>query len=138
MQRILVCGGRHVDHKHPYAYQNVSQIISNHIINWTEPDDEGNQLPIAHIIHGGAIGVDTLADKYAIDNWLTVDVYKADWEQYGKAAGPIRNQRMLDEGQPDMIIAINPGRGTRDMIARGRKADIPVHVYEYGIDIYLP
>jgi hypothetical protein len=44
----------------------------------------------------------------------------------GKAAGPIRNQRMIDEGKPDLVIAFPGGRGTADMVSRAKKAGIPV------------
>ncbi len=51
-----------------------------------------------------------------------------------KAAGPIRNQQMLDE-EPDidLVIAIHEdptlGKGTRDMVSRARKAKKPVHIF---------
>jgi DNA-binding MurR/RpiR family transcriptional regulator len=57
--------------------------------------------------------------------------YPADWEAYGKAAGPIRNQRMLDEGKPDLVIAFSDlptTSGTYDMIKRAKAAGIPVYL----------
>jgi predicted polyphosphate/ATP-dependent NAD kinase len=43
----------------------------------------------------------------------------------GKAAGIIRNQRMLDEGKPDLVIAFQGGDGTADMVRRANKSKIP-------------
>jgi hypothetical protein len=46
----------------------------------------------------------------------------AKWEKYGLAAGPIRNQEMLDTYKPDLVVAfhndIEHSKGTKDMITR--------------------
>ena len=59
--------------------------------------------------------------------------YCADWKEHGKAAGPIRNQRMIEDA--DMLVAF-PGhgysRGTRDCIKRAKAKGIPVIVFEPG------
>lgn len=78
------------------------------------------------IIHGDAKGADTMVNAYAIRHALGVQCYPADWTQWGKAAGPIRNQQMLDFGKPDFVIAFPGGRGTADMVKRARKAKIDV------------
>jgi hypothetical protein len=59
------------------------------------------------IISGGAKGVDTqaivLAQHWGID-WK---VYPADWEQYGKAAGMIRNRQVVEAA--DRVVAFWDG-----------------------------
>jgi hypothetical protein len=50
---------------------------------------------------------------------------KAEWKKYGPAAGPIRNQRMLDWG-PDLVVAFSGGKGTADMVRRARAAGVEV------------
>lgn len=47
-------------------------------------------------------------------------------QKYGKSAGPIRNQTMLDDGKPDLVLAFPGGRGTADMVAKAEKHGIPV------------
>lgn len=87
------------------------------------------------IVHGGAQGADMLADQAAVLWGLARRVYPADWQTHGRAAGPIRNQQMLDAEQPNRVIAFRmPGesRGTDDMIRRARKAGIPVDVIGPG------
>lgn len=76
------------------------------------------------LIAGGARGADTLAEEWAKAQGLPCTVYMADWEGLGRKAGPIRNQRMLDEGKPDLVIAFPGGRGTADMIRRAREAGV--------------
>lgn len=56
---------------------------------------------------------------------LAVEVHPADWGRYGKAAGPIRNQEMLESGI-DLVIALPGGRGTADMVRRAEGAGVPV------------
>jgi len=80
----------------------------------------------SEIIHGGAPGADSLAADWALDNFVLCTAFYADWNKHGRAAGPIRNQRMLDEGKPDVVVAFPGGRGTQDMIDRARRAFVRV------------
>jgi hypothetical protein len=120
--RILVCGGR--DYKN---YEAIARAIEAAL----PPSNEsvaGAWLPPMDtvLIHGGAPGADLLADKWAVTNWVKIEEFKADWGLHGKAAGPIRNQKMIDEGKPDVVVAFPGGRGTADMVRRARAAKIKV------------
>lgn len=110
--RVLVCGGR------DYADANTMKRVLGtfHTLN-----------PIAVLIHGGAPGADTMAGIWALYNGITERVFLANWKDLGKKAGPIRNQQMLDEGKPDLVIAFPGGSGTSDMIRRAEKAGVTVH-----------
>ena len=105
--RILVCGGRKYDN-----YQRLAEVL-------------GSWKP-THIICGGAPGADYMASNYAVGCKIPQSVFYADWDEHGNKAGPIRNQKMLDEGRPDMVIAFPGGRGTADMVRRARKAGVNV------------
>lgn len=105
--RVIVCGGR--DYSDEIAVHN--QIVSL-------PDG-------CIVVHGGASGADRLAARVASRRGLTVEMYPADWNKHGRAAGVLRNQQMLDFGA-DLVIAFPGGRGTADMVRRARKAGIPV------------
>jgi hypothetical protein len=146
--KILVCGGRTFGERSPnYRTMTPAQqedddnrvrrqrglvkrtlygICDEHGL-WNEPDQLGNTTPRdVTIIHGKAKGADSIADEWAAVNWLSVEEYEADWATHGKAAGPIRNQQMLDEGKPDMVVAFSGRTGTADMVRRARKAGISV------------
>jgi len=83
------------------------------------------------VIHGGARGADALAGWWARTNGFSVELYPADWDKHGLAAGPIRNQQMIDEGKPDLVVAFPGGKGTADMVRRAKKAGILVkEVYD--------
>jgi len=51
---------------------------------------------------------------------------RAKWSKHGRAAGPIRNQEMIDECKPDLVVAFPGGRGTADMVRRAKAAGIRV------------
>jgi hypothetical protein len=57
------------------------------------------------IIAGGARGADHFAERWANFDRVPCEEYPADWATHGKAAGPIRNQQMLDDGKPDLVLA---------------------------------
>ena len=82
---------------------------------------------ITHIIHGGSRGVDRCAKRWAYHNRLPESEFLPNYRAYGSKAAPLmRNQRMIDEGRPDLIIAFPGGNGTADMIGRAQRARIPV------------
>lgn len=116
---VLVCGGRKFN-----DYTLLKKALDQLLIErgWiTEPDEYGNFLPNVKIIEGGMTGADDLANQYAVTNWCHFKTYEADWRKYGNAAGPIRNQKMLDEGKPDLVVAFPGGRGTADMVDRAKR-----------------
>jgi hypothetical protein len=109
--RLLVCGGRDYD-----DLKSLGRAMN------AACEGKTNVL----VIHGGARGADYLASVIAFRAGVTVLKFPADWDRYGKAAGSIRNQQMLDEGKPDLVLAAPGGVGTADMVRRARKAGVPV------------
>jgi len=89
------------------------------------------------IIEGEGRGADRIARDLAILLGFNILPFPADWKRYGKAAGPIRNQQMLDEGKPDLVVAfhnnLSKSKGTKDMVNRAKKAGIPVQVIRSGL-----
>lgn len=120
---MLVCGGRNFDNRDMFG-RAMYEHVAKRSEFFTEDD---NWLPSdIHIIAGGASGADTMAIDWAVVNWSPFTEYPADWAKHGKAAGAIRNQQMLDDGKPNLVLAFPGGRGTADMIRRARKAGVPV------------
>jgi SLOG family YspA-like protein len=80
------------------------------------------------LMHGDARGVDRIAGDWAEEHNIPVKVFPANWDRDGRAAGPIRNQLMLDQN-PVFVIAFPGGKGTADMIDRAsRKGVIVIRV----------
>lgn len=82
------------------------------------------------LVHGGAKGVDTIAEEIIREHWddTEVTVFEPDWDEHGKAAGPIRNQEMAEYA--DKLLAIWDGEssGTHDMIDKALDAGLDIHI----------
>lgn len=98
------------------------------LLEWLEP---------AHLILGDC---PTGADRFAYE-WVTnirdvgFEVCRADWAKWGKAAGPIRNQAMIEtaKGWADAkILAFPGGNGTEDCCRRATAAGITILRVEPG------
>lgn len=124
--RLLVCGGR--DYGLVTAERRKIYTAIAEALNWVPTDHMDTWIPPKGtvIITGGARGVDTVADEWATVHWTQFEEYKADWDKHGKAAGPTRNKRMIDEGKPDVVLAFPGGGGTADMVRRAEAAGIRV------------
>ena len=111
-------------------YKCIAIVGSRDYPDWTHVTRYVDKLPWATVvISGGARGVDTVAVRYAAQRSLMTEVYKAYWNLHGKAAGMIRNQKIVDAA--DKVVAFWDGksRGTADTIAKARKAGKPCEVY---------
>ncbi len=91
------------------------------------------QMPkLVEVIHGGARGADALAHRWAVIQGIKVTRIDAEWSALGDAAGPIRNQKILDLTRPNQVVAFKGNDGTRDMIERSinhRKLKLLDHVF---------
>lgn len=111
---ILVCGSR--------DWRDRGAV---HLVLMCEPNAQGwGDAPIK-IIHGDARGADQMAHASAVDLGYEVEAFPAEWEKYGKYAGPHRNRLMLDE-KPDLVVAFGHGRGTDDTVGEAERRGIPV------------
>jgi predicted Rossmann-fold nucleotide-binding protein len=107
--RVLVCGGR--------DYQDIATVLR--VLDGLEPRP-------TLIIEGGSSGCDACAAEWAFRRGVRNVTFHADWKQHKRAAGPIRNQEMIDEGKPDLVVAFPGGVGTADMVRRAKAAGIRV------------
>lgn len=119
VMKILVCGSRdYSDNRTMNTILNFALAIYGEI----------------EIVEGEARGADIMAREWAKAHNIRYYPYPADWERYGKAAGPIRNQEMLAKENPDLVIAfpingdLEQTTGTKDMVNRARKHKIPTIV----------
>lgn len=109
--RILVCGGRN---------------FNNWIALEAILDEFKSISTIECIITGDAPGADACARIWATRSGIEKQVFAARWDDYSRAAGPLRNQEMLDQGKPTMAIVAPGGRGTKDMLTRLKKSKVRV------------
>lgn len=123
--RILITGSRCLN-----DYDLVHQAIA---------DAVAELGPDAVVVHGnckrrdGAPGADQLADRAARVLGLKPEPHSARWRTEGRAAGPLRNQRMVDLGADLCLVFLVAGLanvGTKDCWRRAERAGIPVRVFE--------
>ncbi len=114
--RVLVCGGR--------DFASVGFL-------WATLDRFHKLHGIRVLIDGASddvtgpyVGADYWANQWALARDVDPIRFHADWTSQGRAAGPIRNQRMLVEGEPNALIAFKGGRGTADMMRKARAANL--------------
>lgn len=98
--RIIIAGSRRFNN-----YKLLSKTLNKYLGDVTE------------IVCGGAVGADTLGEKWALEHNIPVRYFFPEWNRFGKSAGVIRNHQMGDYA--DFLVAFWDGqsRGTKDMIS---------------------
>lgn len=129
--RLLVCGPRNLDAK---AMPMLCDALRRALVA---------NLPFAPgfvMAHGAARGADMLWEEalaFTCDRrpelWMPIRRMAARWDTEGKAAGPLRNQRMLEQVRPTYWLAAHwsaepDSPGTADMVRRLRAANVPGEV----------
>lgn len=86
---------------------------------------------VTEVVSGCASGVDQLGEQWAKNHPVRLARFPADWEKYGKSAGPIRNRQMAEYA--DALVAIWDGksRGTKNMIEEAKKRGLIVFVFRW-------
>ena len=79
------------------------------------------------IVSGGAPGTDAMAVRYAAEKGYSVKIFPADWNQFSRTAGHIRNAEMAAYG--DALIAFWDGKskGTESMIKAARRKHLAIN-----------
>ena len=109
--KALVCGGR--DYANSRALDEALDAIHH-------------EQAITRLIHGAARGADSLAAAWARSRGIPAPAFPADWKKDGKAAGFVRNARMLRDGSPELVVAFPGGKGTAHMVTLARAAGVAV------------
>lgn len=110
---LMVTGGRN--------YSNAVRLYSE--LDAIHCNGDG----IRKLICGDSKGADYLAVQWALARCVPYKVYKADWENEGKSAGPKRNSRMIKKGKPDVCLSFPGGKGTKDATEKAAKAKVKVY-----------
>lgn len=109
--RVLVCGGRDFDDP-SFLDMTLDRLHREH--------------GFSILIEGGARGANRLAGAWADVRGIAHEKYPADSEGLGRKAGPIRNEKMLGEGKPDLVVTFPGGRGTAHMTMIAKEAGVRV------------
>lgn len=119
--RAIFCGSREWTAAAP-IFSKLNDVLERH--------------PDLVVVHGAGRGADLVAQ--ALCEWMDIpfEAYPADWDAHGRAAGPARNQLMLDLGA-DAVYAFKQGfdrsftrGGTEDMVLRALQTNVKAMVIE--------
>jgi hypothetical protein len=124
---VLVCGGRDF-HERACIFNTLDSVHA--------------RTPITSIIHGNATGADRIGGAWGLNQGIDVKPYSARWtdldapgavirtradgSKYNQRAGHDRNELMLTEGKPDLVVAFPGCFGTEDMVNQAKRAGVKV------------
>ena len=107
--KVLVCGSR--------SWNNRRTV-------YVALDELHARYHFTCVMTGAYHGIDNYAEQWARNRCIKYIGVPANWRQHGLGAGPIRNQRMIDEERPELGVAFPGGDGTADMVRRLEAAKI--------------
>lgn len=92
-----------------------------------------SRFKITEVVSGTARGVDTLGERWAIENGVPLKTFPANWSAHGKAAGHMRNQVMADYADALVLVWDGHSRGSADMLARAVRGGLKVFASEDSV-----
>ena len=125
--KIIIAGGRDFDdydmlksEMNTYLFQD--RKLSPLLGGW--PDE-------IEVVSGCAKGADALGERYALRNGYLVTYFPANWDQHGRAAGPIRNREMAEYAGTCVVFWDGKSHGSKNMIDTARELGLDTHVVSY-------
>lgn len=109
--KVIVCGSRDFE-----DYERLKKWL-DHLFSLRSREE-------ITIITGGARGADSLGYQYAIEKRISSIVLQANWDKYGKRAGPIRNEEMAKIATHCVAFWDGISPGTSNMIGLAKKYNL--------------
>ena len=119
--KVIIADGRDFD---DYEYMSTK-------LNELFKDQNMFNNKAIKVISGMAKGADTLGIQYADENKLTKILFPANWKEYPRIAGFLRNNDMLSIATHLITFWDGKSSGTKHMIEIAQMKGIPVWVFEY-------
>ena len=89
---------------------------------------------ITEVISGNARGVDRLGERWARENNIPVRLFFPDWNKWGKRAGFVRNQEMIEEADALLALWDGESRGTKHTMNLAQGSGMPNKVFIFSPD----
>lgn len=129
--RVIIAGGRDFN-DYWLLEDNLMEWILDTYLQFHSIDEKAT----IEFVSGKARGADSLGEKFAKTHDYKIKEFPADWNQYGKAAGPIRNRQMAEyaaQADKGVLFAFWDGEslGTKSMIDLAKQYGLEVHVINY-------
>lgn len=113
IQKLAVVGSRNFS-----DYDRMRAAILEHV----------NLESLRVIVSGGAVGADSLGERFADEFGLEKEIYPANWKMYGRGAGQIRNRKIAAACDACIAFPVGESKGTKGTIARCEKLGKPLIV----------
>ena len=108
--KVIIAGSRHM----PFSmFHLIDEAVKK------------SNFQVTEVVCGLARGADMFGGKWAVNNSIPVKTFPADWDEYGKAAGPIRNQQMAEYADALIVFIWDGSRGSKDMLMRMERMKKP-------------
>lgn len=94
-------------------------LFEKHILNRYYRERTG--LIFDTVISGGARGVDSMAVRFAKEHKINLIEFLPDWDKHGKAAGPIRNEDIINEATEVCAFWDAVSKGTANSLSIAKR-----------------
>lgn len=121
--RVIIAGGRDFD-----DYEYLEKICLP-IIDKLKAEYD------VIVMSGHAKGADMLAEQFAKENDLKLEVYPADWKVHWRSAGFRRNEQMGDIANGLIAFWDGNSHGTQHMIEYAKSKGLDIHVFRYNTKV---
>lgn len=115
--KVIIAGSRHMS---PTLYPLIQRAV----------DESG--FEVDEVVCGMARGADTLGARWAREHDVPVAEFPADWDRYGRAAGPMRNKQMAEYADALIVFIWDGSRGSANMLQRMERLRKPHFVVRNG------
>lgn len=119
MFKVVVAGGRKFN-----DYELLKYTLDHLLCNKSQED--------MIIVSGTASGADSLGERYGREMGFEIKQFPANWDEFGKSAGYIRNEEMAKYSDAVVVFWDGESKGSKHMIdlAKKHKKQVRVIVYE--------
>ena len=108
--KVIIAGSRHM----PFSmFHLIDEAVKK------------SNFQVTEVVCGLARGADMFGGKWAVNNSIPVKTFPANWDEHGKAAGPIRNQQMAEYADALIVFSWDGSRGSKDMLMRMERMKKP-------------
>lgn len=105
---LAIVGSRHLRNK---------VLFRHHVLAWIAEHGQPSK-----IVSGGATGADELAVEFALEHGIEFVAYNADWDRFGRSAGPMRNIAIVGACTHVLAFVAPDSVGTRDTLNKAARA----------------
>lgn len=115
--KIIIAGGRN------YTDYQKLKTECNQILQ--------NQNNIEIVSGGHYKGADKLGEQFATEKGFKLTKFPADWNKYGKTAGPKRNKQMAKYADALIVFWDGKSKGTKNMIQLANHSKLKTRIILY-------